>query len=106
MFGNGARTGIAAAIIAAVQKTILRAHHLALAASFVVVAGSTMRSTAVCRIVATAALTSGTATAVSALPFSNYSYIPSFCTKLENRASIWREANVVRDERSVRPVLE
>lgn len=105
MYGNGVKTGIIVVIIVVVQKTILQDQHRALTASFVAAAGTPMRGSAVCRIVATTIPAAGTTTAVSALPFSNYSYIPSFCTKLENRASLWREANEVRDERSKRNVI-
>ena len=80
MYGNGARTGMA--VTAAVLRPILQDHHRALAVFFVAVAGTAARGAAECLFVAASVQTTGTSTAVCALPFRNYNYIPSFCTKL------------------------
>ena len=98
MYWNGARTGME--VIAAVHKPILQALHRALAAFSVAVAGASSRVTAEFRIVTTAALTAGTTSSASALFFSNYNNIPSFCTKLKNRASLMEWSKRVRDERA------
>ena len=74
MYMNGVRTGME--ITAAIHRLILQDHHLALSVFSVAVAGTSMRGSAVCRIVAATAQTTGTTTAVSALSFRNYNYNP------------------------------
>ena len=85
MYGNGARTGMEATITAIVRQLILQALHLALPVFSVAAAGTTMQGTAVCRIVTSTFPAVGATTAASALFFSNYNNIPSFCTKLKPR---------------------
>jgi hypothetical protein len=91
MFGNCVRTGKEAT--AAVRRLTLQDHHRALAACFVAVAGAATQGAAVCRVVASAARTAGTTTAVSASSFRNYNYNPSFCTKLKTERHWWSEAS-------------
>ena len=83
MFMSGVRTGMA--VTAAVLRPILQDHHRALAVFFVAVAGAATLGAAVCLIVTAAIQTAGTTTSVCALPFRNYNYNPSFCTKLKPR---------------------
>ena len=85
MYGNGARTGMEATITAIVRQLILQALHRALTVFSVAAAGAAMQGTAVCRIVTTTIPAIGSSTAASALFFSNYNNIPSFCTKLKPR---------------------
>ena len=85
MYGNGARTGMEATITAIVRQLILQALHQALPVFSVAATGATVRVAAVCRIVTATFPSIGATTSASALFFSNYNNIPSFCTKLKPR---------------------
>lgn len=76
MFGSGARTG--RVVIAVVHRPIQRVHQMALIVCSVVVAGTTMRVTAVCRIGTTTRLHSPTATSACALRYSSSHWLLAF----------------------------
>ena len=68
MYRNGVRTGVAAIAVAArrIQQALLSV----LAERSVVVVGTSIRMTAVCRTVTSTCLATGATTTVSALPYS------------------------------------
>ena len=73
MFVNGVRTGMEA--IVAVRRPILQDLHQALTVFFVAAAGSSMRGTAECLIVAPSLQAAVAATTACALSFRHYNYI-------------------------------
>ena len=100
---SGALTGTAAT--AQVRRPTRRDRRQALAASFVVVVGSSTRGAAVSRFVSTTALASVTTAAVSASSSFLRITIAKNNTKLKKRKKIrlgcgGGRASVVRDERS------